>query len=71
MVAKEGFMTKACHLHKGHGKEQYSAIHPNTVLDGCIKLNFEKVRVNQAKPTESEQLYNQLGELQGKEDCKV
>ena len=37
-------------------------------LDGCIKHNFKKVRVNKTKPTESEQLYNQLRELKGKED---
>ena len=37
-------------------------------LDGCIKLNFKKVRVSASKPTESEHLYNQMRELKYKTD---
>ena len=37
-------------------------------LDGCIKVNFKKVRLNRNKPTQYENLYNQLRELKGKED---
>ena len=38
------------------------------MLDGCIKLHFKKVRVSSTKPTESEQLYSQMHDLQGKTD---
>ena len=37
-------------------------------LDGCIKVNFRKVRVGARKPTESEKLYNETRQLKGKED---
>ena len=37
-------------------------------LDGCIKLNFKKVRVNKTKSAVSEKLYIEMRELKGKED---
>ena len=37
-------------------------------LDGCIKMNFRKVRVSDRKPTASEKLYNEMRQLKGKED---
>ena len=37
-------------------------------LDGCIKLNFKKVRVNKTKPAESEKLYDEMRKLKGKKD---
>ena len=39
-------------------------------LDGCIKANFNRVRVNKNKQTEYENLYNQLRLPKGKEDQK-
>ena len=37
-------------------------------LDGCVKVNFIKVRINRNKPTQYEKLHNELRELNGKED---
>ena len=39
-------------------------------LDGCIKSNFKKVRLNNSKPCEQEKLYTKMRELKTKEDAK-
>lgn len=39
-------------------------------LDGCIKSNFKKVRINNSKPCEQEKLYTKMRELKTKEDAK-
>ena len=39
-------------------------------LDGCIKVNFKKVRINKNKPTQYEKLYNKLRELKRKDDLE-
>ena len=37
-------------------------------LDGCIKMNFRKVRVNNHKETEEEKLYKKMRELKDRND---
>ena len=37
-------------------------------LDGCIKTNFKKVRINKHKKTDDESLYTRMRELKGKCD---
>ena len=39
-------------------------------LDGCIKVNFKKVRVTNNKPTVEENLYEKMRKLKGRDDDK-
>ena len=39
-------------------------------LDGCVKMNFKKIRINNSKKSEEEKLYQRMRELKGKEDDK-
>ena len=39
-------------------------------LDGCIKRNFKRVRINNNKPFEQDKLYTRMRELKGKDDVK-
>ena len=37
-------------------------------LDGCIAMNFKKVRVSQSKESDQDKLYNRMRELKEKTD---
>ena len=37
-------------------------------LDGCIKHNFKKVRINSNKASDAKKLYDQMRDLKGKSD---
>ena len=39
-------------------------------LDGCVKMNFKKIRISNFKKSEDEKLYARMRELKGKEDDK-
>ena len=39
-------------------------------LDGCIKKNFNKIRISNSKKSEDEKLYDEMRELKGKNDAK-
>ena len=39
-------------------------------LDGCIKMNFNKIRINNNKKSEDEKLYDKMRQLKGKDDSE-
>ena len=39
-------------------------------LNGCIKMNFRKIRTNNAKKSEDEKLHDKMRQLKGKNDSK-